>query len=31
MVEDRMPKKSSPKNWKGRYEEEDAEKVGKMK
>jgi hypothetical protein len=30
-MEDRMPKKSSPKNWKGRDEEEDPRKDGKRK
>jgi len=31
MEEDRMPKKSSPKNWKGRDEGEDPGKDGKRK
>jgi hypothetical protein len=31
MEEDRMPKKSSPKNWKGRDEGEDTGKDGKRK
>jgi len=31
MEEDRMPKRSSPKNWKGREEGEDPGKDGKRK
>jgi len=31
MEEDRMPKRSSLKNWEGREEGEDPEKYGKMK
>jgi len=31
MAEDRMPKTSSLKNWKGREEEEDPGKAGKRK
>jgi len=31
MEEDRMPKKSSPKNWKGREDGEDPGKHGKRK
>jgi hypothetical protein len=31
MEEDRMPKKSSLKNWKGRVEEEDPGKAGEKK